>query len=241
METENYTVNRQFAADILNVSVRTLDRYAKKDSISAVRKGRQLFFNEQELLDYKAKLLAREQFERVQARRENVGSSVEREGKRGGGTGASFGARRSDRREEFADVQQAQVMEQEEGEFMDEGSGFSRIRDAILKRTPEEKIYKGLYEKVDEELREARGKLEMANYQVGRLESQVKSMVPLIEFKKQKQELLSLSEENRFKQKDIEELERQVNIEKFVKKVYAGFLFFMMAILPLLVILRLFS
>ncbi|MDP2691414.1 MAG: helix-turn-helix domain-containing protein [bacterium] len=221
MSTDQHTVSRPFAAEILNVSLRTLDRYAKKDTISSVRRGRQLYFSEEELLNFKAQLLAEQQLEQVKAKRELREEIRPRSSHR-----------------EFHDIHEAQVMEQD-GDGDD--AEFAGIRNSLLKRDPEVAIYKGLYEKGEGELKEARQKLEMANYQVGKLEAQVKSMVPLIAFKKQKQELLQLSEENRLKQDDIAQLEKQVRMEQFVKKLYAVFLFVMMGLLPLLMILRLFA
>lgn len=217
-----YSVPRKFAAELLNVSLRTLDRYSKKNTIRSLRRGRELFFNEQEILDFKAQILAKEQFEQVQKRKQQ---RVEPKAPV----------------REFADVEEAQVMEQQSKrgeEYDDLDAGFATIRDSLLRRSPEESIFKALFEKAEGELKGLRQKLEAAHYQIGKLESEVQSMVPMIEFKKQKQELLALAEENRFKLQDIAELEKQVKIEQFVKKVYAAFLFFMMATMPLLIILR---
>lgn len=221
MSDQIHTVNRRFAADILNVSLRTLDRYVKKNAITASRRGRELYFGEQELLDFKAKLLAQAEFERMQAnkfRKEHPAKT------------------------EFADVAQAQVMEQ--SPHFEEQSTAPEQLQTTPKRAKggqdlEEGLYKNLYEKTDQELHVTREKLQVANYHIGKLEAQVKSMVPQIEYKKQHQELLTLAQESRHKAEDIAELEKQLKIEQVVKKIYAVFLFFMMALLPMLVILRL--
>ena len=222
MNDQPHTVNRRFAADILNVSLRTLDRYVKKNSISASRRGRELYFGEQELLDFKAKLLAQAEFERMQAnklRREQPSKS------------------------EFADVAQAQVIEQthqpEEPHYSHEKHDLNPLKKSVESEGGENTIYKTLYEKTGQELHVTREKLQVANYHIGKLEAQVKSMVPQIEYKKQHQELLTLAQESRHKTEDISELEKQLKIEQVVKKIYAVFLFFMMALLPMLVILRL--
>lgn len=222
MSDQAHTVNRRFAADILNVSLRTLDRYVKKSAITASRRGRELYFGEQELLDFKAKLLAQAEFERMQAnkfRREQAPKP------------------------EFADVAQAQVIEQTP--HLEEGTGArtEQLQTSLKKRKEpqgtEDDFYKALYEKTDHDLHVTREKLQVANYHIGKLEAQVKSMVPQIEYKKQHQELLTLAQESRHKAEDIAELEKQLKIEQVVKKIYAAFLFFMMALLPMLVILRL--
>ncbi len=234
MAEKSHTVSRQFAAEILNVSVRTLDRYSKGDKISSVRRGRQLFFSEQELLDFKAKQLAQEQLQEAHERRHSrqTNKSPSRSAKKV-----------TSRQADFPEVEAAQVMEQDERQdhYDDIDAGFAEIRDSMLRRSPEEGIFRSLYKKTEKELKDVRQKLEMANYQIGRLESQVTSMVPQLEYKKQKQELLELAQENREKSVEISAMEQQVRIERWVKRLYAGFLLFMMALMPLLVILRLFA
>lgn len=220
-----YSVPRKYAAELLNVSLRTLDRHSKKNTIRSLRRGRELFFNEQEILDFKAQMLAKEQFEMIHRKKEAIPKKMTRE---------------------FADVEQAQVVEQDSrrgvaDEYDDMDAGFANIRDSLLRRSPEESIFKALFQKAEEELSSLRQKLESAHYQIGKLEAEVKSMVPQLEYKKQKQEMLALAEENRFKQQDISTLEQQVKVEQFMKKVYAVFLFFMMATMPFLIILRWFG
>jgi len=220
-----YTVPRKYAAELLNVSLRTLDRHSKKNTIRSLRRGRELFFSEQEILDFKAQILAKEQFEMIHRKKEVSQKKPVRE---------------------FSDVEKAQVVEQKSGrgvteEYDDLDAGFANIRDSLLRRSPEESIFKALFQKAEEELGSLRQKLEAAHYQIGKLEAEVKSMVPQLEFKKQKQEMLALAEENRFKQQDISTLEQQVKVEQFMKKVYAVFLFFMMATMPFLIILRWFG
>lgn len=241
MAETSHSVSRQFAAEILNVSVRTLDRYSKGDKISSMRRGRQLYFNEQELLDFKAKQMAQQQLQEVHERRQSRQSQVApKKTRKSASRRDSFVSSRQD---DFADVQAAQVMEQgDELEHYDDiDAGFAEIRDSMLRRSPEEGIFRSLYKKAELELKDLRQKLELANYQVGRLESQVTSMVPQLDFKKQKQELLELAAENREKTEEMTLLEQQVRIERWVKRLYAGFLFFMMALMPLLVILRLWA
>jgi len=225
---QSHTVPRKFAAELLNVSLRTLDRYSKKNTISSLRRGRELFFNEQEILDFKAQILAKEQFEKIHKNRQQSQAVPQKSAR------------------DFSAVEEAQVLEQqprrgEQESYDDLDAGFADIRDSLLRRSPEESIFKALFQKAEEELKALRQKLETAHYQIGKLESEVQTMVPQIEYKKQKQELLALAEENRFKQQDIAELEKQIRIEQFVKKVYAVFLFFMTATIPLLIILRLLS
>jgi hypothetical protein len=236
MAETTHSVSRQFAAEILNVSVRTLDRYSKGDKISSMRRGRKLFFNEQELLDFKAKQLAQEQLQEVHERRHSRHASPTKKPSR---RAKPVSSRQSD----FPEVEAAQVMEQNDPDegYDDLEAGFAEIRDSMLRRSPEEGIFRSLFKKAELELKDLRQKLEGANYQVGRLEARLGSMVPQLEYKKQKEELLELAAENLEKIEDISALEQQVRLERWVKRLYAGFLFFMMALMPLLVILRLFA
>jgi len=217
---KEYGVPRAFAAEILNVSLRTLDRYNKGEKISSVRRGRALFFNEKELLDFKAKVMAEEEYEKAQKAREQVKKQPKRQ------------------TTDFPEVHEAQVLEQEPYDE-DLDKGFAEIRDTMLRRSPDEEIYKDLYQKAEVELKETRHRLELANYRVGKLEAELKNMVPQLEYKKQHEELLQLASENRSQKDNILGLERQIAIEQFAKRVYAGFLITMVALMPLLLILRL--
>jgi|CXWL01.1.fsa_nt_gi DNA-binding transcriptional MerR regulator len=206
----NSEVNRPFAAEILNVSLRTLDRYAKRNMISSIRRGRELYFLEADLLDFKAKLLARQGFQEVKTQKKPRTESIS---------------------SDFPEVTKAQAREQEQESTPD-------VMTVTEKKTADESPYKELYEKTDGELKMTREQLQVANYRIGSLEGQMKSMVPLIEYKKQRQEMLSLAEDNSVKQKNLVHLEQQVTMERFVKKIYMAFLLAMMIIVPLLAILQ---
>lgn len=233
-ETSSKLLDRDEAAQILNVSVRTIDRWIKKGSISYARKGRDLFVREDSLQKFlssqEKKGKTQTEFPQVEAaqRKEQEKNQVITEAVQIEHSGTE-------------PLKETSIHTPDAYQFRDLDRGFAEIKDRLLRRSPEESIYKGLYEKNEEELNVARGKLDIAHHRIGTLEAQVKSMVPLIEYRKQKEELLALAEENRFKQKDIQDLEKRVQIEQFVKKIYAGFLFIMMGILPLLIILRLWA
>ena len=159
MAEDNFTVSRQFAAEILNVSVRTLDRYSKKDKITSSRRGRKLFFDEKELLDFKAKIMAEEQYEQIQRSREQKKvQEAHRAGafrktgttRKAGASRRAVGNRNKDVNRgvplDFIDVQEAQVIEQESYDDMD--GEFANIRDSLLRRSPEESIFKKLFHRV---------------------------------------------------------------------------------------------
>jgi len=233
----DYTVSRTFASDILNVSIRTLDRYTKKKHITSVRRGRNLFFSEGELLEFKAKIMAEKELkERKELKELKDGGNRVKLSRAGRSEEAP--PVRSRRTDDFEDVRDAQVIEQTEPLDATDVE-FSLIRDQLLRRSPEEGIFKRLYEQAEVSLKELRSKFELANYTVGQLEAQVKSMVPMLEYKKQKDELLLLADENKMKKEDIQQLERDVRVEMFAKKFYAAMLWGMVCLIPLLLILRL--
>ncbi|MDF2379155.1 MAG: helix-turn-helix domain-containing protein [Candidatus Gracilibacteria bacterium] len=215
-QNEQYEVGRQFAAEILNVSVRTLDRYTKKKQISSVRRGRQLFFNEEDLLNFKGQLMAKEMGKQRAAAKKKTPPTM-----------SSFKAARND---DFIEVQRAQIKEQGNGETQE------TVVDAA--EHLEQKLYKKLYEESEDDNRNLRKQVEGANYRLGQLETQVANMIPMIEYKKQKDELLLLAEENQFKLQDIKTLETSLKIEQFAKKIYAGLLWGMLCLIPILLILR---
>lgn len=233
--SDNYTVPRLFAAEILNVSVRTLDRYAKKDKISSTRRGRQLFFSEKELLDFKAKQLAQEQMEQVHKRRHRDEKTANNQHKH-----QTSGQRKNVQSSDFVEVEKAQQHEQstEHGEV---DGVFAEIKDSMLRRSPEESIYRGLYHKAEGEMKDLQKQLTVANYQVGKLEAQLNLMVPQLEYKKQQKALDTLQLEHKVTNEKVHHLESELKMERWVKRIYGAFLFIMTALMPLLLILRLFA
>lgn len=213
MTDSSHTILRKSAAEILDISLRTLDRYVRKNNLTAVRRGRELYFEGKEIMKLKAEL---------------KGNTKE-----------------ASQNSDFDEVEKARKKEEAEAmaaEPLDElDVGFAKIRDELLRRSPEEGIFKALFEKNDQELKETRKKLDMATFRLGSLEAQLKSMVPLIEYRKKKEELLQLADRASIQQKDLKTLHDKLKSEILIRRIYAGFLFFMMGLLPLLLILRLVS
>jgi DNA-binding transcriptional MerR regulator len=259
LKGSNYNISRAFAAEILNVSLRTLDRYAKKKTVSSVRRGRQLFFSEDELLSYKADLIARED---LMIKREQVQGMEEA------------------RRDDFVEVQQAQQREQTfhsrqpepvnirsvrtgvEGEQMSGAEDQIGIQDdpilgtlsrKIMSSSPELAVYKQMYVDAKTELKQMRDQLYLAHQRVGQLEIELKGRAPLLEYKKQQQEVMMLTEKTTeqeekiatFKRKmdlhmrEMDEIQFQLKIEKVSKFVYGVLLFLVSVTVPIALILRL--
>ena len=104
-------------------------------------------------------------------------------------------------------------------------------------RSGKQTIYKKLYEELKGEINEKQARLEIANYRVGQLESQVKNSIPLLEYhresyeKKQKQEVLT--KELKTSTSIIQKLKIELRFSRFSKKVFIILLLVTLALQPL--------
>lgn len=105
----------------------------------------------------------------------------------------------------------------------------------------ENEIYKKLYFDIKEELNMKQERLEMANYRVGQLESQLKSSIPMLEFHRDKyqadKEKQELKEQIQGKEKEITEVFSKVKVERFGKRMLLIILLFTLALQPLWLLL----
>jgi hypothetical protein len=111
------------------------------------------------------------------------------------------------------------------------------------------------YELTKEKLTEVTSKLEQSQYRIGQLESQMATMVPLFEFQKQqemvqrqqeltqkyaiklKQQTTSLLEEIENKEIQLKQLSNEVESERFNKAIFASLVFFILILQPVLWVL----
>lgn len=106
------------------------------------------------------------------------------------------------------------------------------------KEKDEEKVYKNLYTEAKKELKEKQERLDAATYRVGQLESQVKSMVPMLEFNRKEKELKEAR--HTIEQKEVEKvevvhrLERLLKNERIAKWTYLAFAGLLLAVWPVL-------
>jgi len=106
------------------------------------------------------------------------------------------------------------------------------------KEKDEEKVYKNLYGEAKKELKEKQERLDAATYRVGQLESQVKSMVPMLEFNQKNKELKEAH--NAIEQKEVEKVEiigrmkNQLKNERIAKWTYLAFAGLLLAVWPVL-------
>lgn len=109
----------------------------------------------------------------------------------------------------------------------------------------EEAVYKNLYAETKQELKQKQERLDAATYRVGQLESQVKSMVPLLEFSKKEKELKEAK--GTIEQKEIEKLqvlnkmENKLKNERMAKWIYLSLVGMLLVAEPILFLFWAFS
>ena len=123
--------------------------------------------------------------------------------------------------------------------------------EAVKKQTKDEKaakeeaVYKNLYTEAKKELKEKQERLDAATYRVGQLESQVKTMVPMLEFSKKEKELKEVK--GVIEQKEIDKLqvvnkmENKLKNERMAKWVYLSLVGMLLVLEPILFLFWAFS
>jgi hypothetical protein len=218
-------LDRKQAAEVLKVSVRTIDRYIQRGLLSTDQLNGRIFIkykdlkpliNQKNLKDRYLEEIDSQQFEGNYTNRE-VQPEIESV---------------SDNKEASIDT-----------------SEFKQISE--LKQAHDQSIYKKLYEELQEELKQKQERLEGANYRVGQLEGLLKESVPLIEYRKalavegekrsELEELLNDFEKDNellnqtvdAKRQELEQLSEKLQIERFNKKVFIIILIVLFLLQPL--------
>ncbi|MBD3360623.1 hypothetical protein GF366_02350 [Candidatus Peregrinibacteria bacterium] len=98
-------------------------------------------------------------------------------------------------------------------------------------------IYKHLYNQLKEELLQKQERLEIANYRVGQLETQIKNSIPMLEFHREKYEYNRREDElqEKLDQQNtiIKRISKKLFYEKFSKRVFLIILLIIIALQPL--------
>jgi excisionase family DNA binding protein len=105
-------------------------------------------------------------------------------------------------------------------------------------------VYKALYQEANQELKKKEELLLGANYRVGQLEAKLQNMVPMLEFKRQKEESETLRLSLNTTKKDLDEtskvchiLQQNVNIERFNKKIFSALFFLTLSLFPIFMLI----
>jgi len=96
--------------------------------------------------------------------------------------------------------------------------------ESIRKSENEEKVYQGLYHEAKNELKEKQDRLDAATYRVGQLESQVKTMVPMLDYTRKEKELKEARTAIELKElekiEEIRRMEHKLKTERIAKWIY---------------------
>jgi len=105
----------------------------------------------------------------------------------------------------------------------------------------DDEIYKKLYLELKEELKEKQLRLEIANYRVGQLESQVKNSIPLLEYHSEnyKRKMAVEDMENKIKDSEMfsKTITNQLKLERLNKRIFIIILLTILALQPLWLLL----
>ncbi|MFA6528244.1 MAG: hypothetical protein WCT46_01760 [Candidatus Gracilibacteria bacterium] len=209
----SFTIDRKQASEIIGVSLRTLDRYIRGGELNARKINGFVKLDENQVKGFKTGYTPRPQA--PQEDTEIVQEGVPR-----------IRIHRS--LNNFDRVEAIDVHSEVERVLGEEISSSGRQTD----------IYEVLYKETRDELKEYQKKLEIANYQVGHLEAQVKNSIPLLAYRA---ESLKLANRENTLKKVVQDqvnkakgLERILDLEKTNAKIYAALLFGVLLLQPIL-------
>lgn len=217
VQIPKFTITRKQAADLLDVSTRTIDRYIRNKKLSARKKGGNILLSEEELNNLKVSL-----FQNMHGASPDVPGRAHRHVD-------SVAARET---QAIFDAETGEIEETIEKPIPVETAALSTAR------SEREKVFEELYDLSRREVREYHNKLEAANYRLGQLETQMKHSVPLLEYH-EKEELIREQEnliEGKLKRQEetVNMMETELKGERLNKNIYIGLLFGLLALQPLL-------
>jgi excisionase family DNA binding protein len=209
--TPKFAVSRKAAADLLEVSTRTIDRYIRTKKLAARKKGGNILLNEEELDNLKVA-----KFQRMHGASPSGPGRVHRHIDSTEGT------------KTIVDADTGKVEEKV----------VEKKTKAIAKTGARDQVFEELYDLSRREIREYHNKLEAANYRLGQLETQMKHSVPLLDYQEQTESLRDQEEmvtgKMKHQNETIESLSHEIKGERLNKNIYIGLLFGLLALQPLL-------
>lgn len=201
---KSYTIDRKTAADLLNVSVRTIDRYLKTGKLSSRHRRRNVYISREDILE-EMEQKGIEIDGAVDPAVRKTSGSVDNKINNVVGTTEDDEYEEIPVKQEFTEPEpvQHQPIYIQQPEFVGASSALEgKVADSL-------DFYKNLYEVTKVELDEKSEKLEKMTFRLGQLEAKVEEMVPLIEFKRQQ----ALLEENAASYRAMIEREKSSRVE----------------------------
>ncbi|HCW32395.1 MAG: hypothetical protein UT55_C0087G0005 [Candidatus Peregrinibacteria bacterium GW2011_GWE2_39_6] len=188
MLTKEFTLTREEAARRLNISIRTLDRYIRRNYFNVKKIDRSIWISRPSFENYYAK---------------NIQSE-------------SQGNDQSPQEEAIIPVSISPSLHE-----------HSYEKDLSMGS-----FYKEIYQELKNKYDEQQKRLEGAHYRVGQLEAQIKSMVPMIEFKKEQNRLLLVAKQQEDVAKEanitVNRLSRLFRSERLNKQIYTGLVYLLL-------------
>lgn len=219
-------VDRKQAAQILNVSIRTVDRYIKKGTLRKEVINGRIFIKS-------------DSFKKLQEEKQKQDEYLSQ-------LNSNYSNKESVPHRETMDAAETSNNEDEVlTAYIEEG----------IENGEKSGIYKRLYEELQEELKEKQERLEGANYRVGQLEGLLKETVPLLEYRKalaleqkkrdELEDLLTTFEKDNerlnqtveSKLTELEHVSKKLSTERLNKKVFVIILIVLFLLQPLWLIL----
>jgi len=149
------------------------------------------------------------------------------------------------------------IIEKHIGQFMDIKSATEdtatkdavEVKDikveSVKKSDNEEGVYKGLYGEAKNELKEKQERLDAATYRVGQLESQVKTMVPMLDYTRKEKELkeakTTIEQKELEKLHEVRRMEHKLKTERMAKYIYLSLVGLLLVAEPVLFLFWAFS
>lgn len=211
----NIYVDREEASNILKVSTRSVDRYIRKYRFKTRKDGRRV-------------LVKREDLDKII--QDHIGHFVDIKS-----TGLKIKLDRQNVDNQASNMSNFKVRD-------------IKIEDIKSDKESDEmdgKIYKNLYIDTKKELKEKQERLEAATYRVGQLESQVKNMVPLLDYNRKEKELkeatIAIEQKAIESERAIKQMEKKLRVEKIAKWIYLSLVALLLVAEPILFLLWAFS
>ncbi|EKD93317.1 MAG: hypothetical protein ACD_28C00179G0001 [uncultured bacterium] len=203
MPTQDTVVSREEAAELLNISIRTLDRYIRRNYFEIKKVDRSVW-------------ISRPSLERFYD--------------------SHYVPKTSETESPSETGEPVDTVVHSTEESLIKSPLHERIELSAHEHTYPEMnpatIYKSLYEDLKPKYEEQQKRLEGAHYRVGQLEAQVKTMVPLIEFKRERQQTLLL--EKQYKESmdkastQFSRLKSLFEGERLNKNIYMGLVYLLL-------------
>ncbi len=214
---------RERAAELLKISVRTLDRYIRRGFLRAERFDRNVF-------------IPRPSFERYYQKQAKRGFLPPFSELRAGGGGVMTGQALQPSGEVEAESEVLGTHPAQRGAFggpKAEEEFTSHERDYDLKPVS---IYKSLYEELKEKHEEQQRRMEGAHYRVGQLEAQLKNMVPLLEVKQERKRFEAMDRQYKATLQEakvrVVQTRRVAETERYNKAIYIALVYILLALQP---------